>query len=582
MKKIVITILSLVIVILSASNSFAQTTLLSNNGNSSRGVLKDVKRSLNGTEEEISIYVSSYSSYNVFRLANPQRIVVDISGVEASGKQQLINVNSKLIKSIRHAQFDEGIARVVLDVNGELQYRIAKKTDLLVLYIYNSNGSSSGKVEDTDKNSTEQSAAKEDKTELSDRSGDRKQRVSVNSNFSIEYSGMGSRDEVAILLDNYKNYNVMRLTGPDRIVIDIPDVKAPGTQQKVSINSALIKAIRYAQFENNTARVVLDVTGQSQYSVNENKGSLILNIENPSSNDLIYHNNGDRVYFTLDGAKLTEGGEDFKKFYTDKYDSTGKKYTITFPSELANLKSKVININDGLLNSVQIINNTGNKTTSIVFNAKGKFIYRVFSRPEVNDTAITILKPASKDEKLVVIDVGHGGREPGAIYGSLYEKDLNLDIAKRLNSLLKKKKINTYMIREDDSYVELYERAFIANDLNASLFLSIHNNAIGDPNYGGTMTLYFPPRSGDSGFNGKTFAQIVQSKLLNRLATKDRKIIERPNLVVLKATKMPSTLAEVAFMTNSGDRSNLQKTSFRQNAAQALCDAIVEALSKVK
>lgn len=296
---------------------------------------------------------------------------------------------------------------------------------------------------------------------------------------------------------------------------------------------------------------------------------------------IVYHNSGDRIYLSLAGVKLTEGGKSVKRFYTSKYDASGKKFTITFSSSVASLGSTYIKVTDDVIESIDVINNKKTKEISVVFHAKARFYYEIIWRSETNDTAVTILNPASQADKLVVIDPGHGGREPGAIYSGVYEKNLNLDIALRLKKLLQDRNIRTYMIREDDSFVGLYERCYIANHLNAALFLSIHNNALDDHAYGGTMTLYYPPQAGGN-FTGKIFAQIIQDKLVSSLKTSNRKIIERPGLVVLKSTHMPAALAEIAFMTNKKDMSNLKKASFKQKSAQALCDAIVKSLSKLK
>jgi N-acetylmuramoyl-L-alanine amidase len=138
------------------------------------------------------------------------------------------------------------------------------------------------------------------------------------------------------------------------------------------------------------------------------------------------------------------------------------------------------------------------------------------------------------------------------------------------------------MIREDDSHVANFERAYIANTLGAKLYLSVHNNAMDDTSYGGTMSLFYPVGSNKSSFNGSIFADIVLKKLIGKLGTTNRKAIERPNLVVLKATKMPSVIAEIAYITNSTDRANLQKETFRQKAAQALAEAVIESLKRVK
>jgi N-acetylmuramoyl-L-alanine amidase len=239
-----------------------------------------------------------------------------------------------------------------------------------------------------------------------------------------------------------------------------------------------------------------------------------------------------------------------------------------------------MNINDSKVTNVKITKNDETNQTTLTFTTKEQFNYEVITRESENDTTITLFKEALPKDQLVVIDPGHGGTDPGAVYGGINEKDLNLDIAKRLNELLKSKNIKTYMTREDDVFVGLYERAYIANDMKATLFVSIHNNAY-YTKYKGTETLYYPQVTSSSGFNGKRFAQIVQDELIKALGTHNRGIVERPNLVVLKATKMPAILAEIAFMTNSEDLANLKSEEFRQKAAQALCDSIIKALGEV-
>lgn len=399
---------------------------------------------------------------------------------------------------------------------------------------------------------------------------------------SVTFTPKGNKDEVVINIDSLPSYKITRITSPDRIVIDIPCKSSLSTQNKISANGSFIKSVRYAQYDADILRVVLDVIGQPNYSTVRKNGQLIISIDSLGLRNAEYHVSGDRVFLRLLGANLTENDADLKKLYTEKYESNGKRYTMTFPSKLADLDSGIIKINDNMLNSIQIINGKAAQKTSIIFDAKDKFVYEAITRPSEGDTAVTILKPASDADKLVVIDAGHGGSEIGAIYSNTMEKDLNLNIALKLNEQLKSKNVKTYLIRDDDSFVGLYERAYIANDLNAALFISVHNNAIDDPNCGGTMTLYYPQDPKDTGFNGKKFAQIIQGKLLAALKTTDRKIIERPNLVVLKGTVMTSALAEIAFMTNKGDLENLKKDEFQSKAATALSQAVIQALGEMK
>lgn len=183
----------------------------------------------------------------------------------------------------------------------------------------------------------------------------------------------------------------------------------------------------------------------------------------------------------------------------------------------------------------------------------------------------------SNGEKyIVVIDPGHGGRDPGAVYGGVNEKDLNLDISLKLNSLLKEYGIATYMTRSSDKYVDLYARTEYANKLNADLFVSVHNNA-GMSSTSGSMMLYYPAASGVS----RDFASIFLSEVTSKLGTKNLGLIARPNLVVLRTTKMPAVLAEIGYMTNTAELKRLKTDAFRQQAAEALRDAILKVLKKI-
>lgn len=400
---------------------------------------------------------------------------------------------------------------------------------------------------------------------------------------NISLSNSGGTDIVAISAERYKEYNITRLTDTNRLVIDLYNIKAPEKEVKINEKGSFVNAIRYRAFNSSTARVVLDMNGQQPYTVEEKDGQLVVVIQAPTYRNIDYSNNGDRTGFLLDDAVLTDGmSVNTQKYYTGNYDETGKKYTMTFDSSSADIGTGIMNINDTYLNSVEITNDPITNKTSMTFNAKTKLFYEVVTRNDAGNTAITFLKPAADNEKLVVIDPGHGGFESGAVSGSILEKNLNLDISLKLNSILKKNGVKTYIIREDDSYVGIAERAFIANDLNATLFLCVHNNSTGSSTSNGTMTLYYPdPRPGWS-LTGQQFANIIQGKLISSLKTKNLSIIKRPDLGVLRLTTMPAALAEVAFMSNKTDRNNLLSDAFRQKAAQALADAVMDALKKAK
>jgi len=184
----------------------------------------------------------------------------------------------------------------------------------------------------------------------------------------------------------------------------------------------------------------------------------------------------------------------------------------------------------------------------------------------------------------VVIDPGHGGEDFGATKDILYEKDLNLDISLKLGKLLEEKGINVIYTRDKDIDVGLDERVNIANSIDATLFISVHNNYMpNDAGYRGTETLYCAPvNPQENKMDGQKLAAIVQKKLVNTLNTVDNGIIYRPNLVVLRKTNMPAVIAEIAYMSNSSDRAKLLDEGFRQKAAEALAEAVMEALDFMK
>ncbi len=596
----------------SSANTYAMNTV--SRGNAT-GQLRDVKYSSrpNGNNEAVTIIAINHLEYSVFELTNPRRIVLDIFNAAAPGKQQIVQAGGKVITRIRYAQFDTYTARVVIELKSEVEYGVEKTDTGLVLYIggklasvnLKENETTPTETTPTETTPTETAPTETTPTETTPTettptettptettptettptetttSSAVKKTLKVHSKFSIQYTPTEVGEDVAILLSNYAKYKVTRLTDPDRLVINIPKAKYTSDKKQAYVNGNQINTINYVKSGTAGATITLSLNAQSQYSISEAKGKLLLSVQKPTYRNIKYHNNGDRVYFTLKDAALTEGDEFLKELYAGAFDATGKKYVVTFLTGQADLGNGVMKINDQYLQSVEVKTNQEEGTTSLTFNGTAKNTYFAYTRNNSGITSITILKPAAQTQKLVVIDPGHGGKATGAIYKNLLEKDLNLDIAKRLNTLLEKKGVKTYMLREDDSDIANYERAYIANKLQAKLYLSIHNNAMDSKNYSGTMTLYCPSKSNII-FTGMSFANIIQQQMLSSLRTVNRKVIGRIDIIVHKATAMPSALAEVGFMTNSTDRSNLQRATFRQKAAQALCDSIVKSLKKVK
>jgi N-acetylmuramoyl-L-alanine amidase len=313
--------------------------------------------------------------------------------------------------------------------------------------------------------------------------------------------------------------------------------------------------------------------------VKENNTPLIKKL----NSQITYVSNQDRIYFAFKDIALTDTGSKMTKYFSYSYDEENKKYTITIPEKLSKgLSTAVFSINDSLVDTVVISKDSTTSETNIVFSVKKDLTFYTSYNEDLHQTEVNLLTPATESESLVVIDAGHGGIDPGASGGKILEKNVNLDISLKLNEMLKKRNIKTFMLRQDDTFVGLYDRPYIANALNATLFLSIHNNSFSGSSANGTETLYFPEKAGDTSFTGQKFAKLLQNSLMNSLDTYNRKTVSRPGLVVLKYTHMPSSLAEIGFLTNAGDLKRLTDEAFQTRTAQALCNAIVQALNQLE
>lgn len=174
----------------------------------------------------------------------------------------------------------------------------------------------------------------------------------------------------------------------------------------------------------------------------------------------------------------------------------------------------------------------------------------------------------------VIIDAGHGGWEPGANNGKIIEKDITLVISLQVEKELKAKNIDYYMIRTSDTYVSLEDRVKTANERACKLFVSIHNNSFSDRAQSGILTTYNPNSS-----TGKDIAKIMQSRLSN-LGMRNRDIMPRPNLYVLRYTDMPSILLEIGFMSNKKDLKLLTDAKFQQKCAQQIVLGIEDIIAK--
>lgn len=169
--------------------------------------------------------------------------------------------------------------------------------------------------------------------------------------------------------------------------------------------------------------------------------------------------------------------------------------------------------------------------------------------------------------KKIMVDAGHGGKDPGAVGRTLQEKTVNLDVAKRTASRLAMMDAKPYLTRDSDDFIDLYARPRMTNELPADLFVSIHCNAAARRDKGsGTQTYYCHPQS-------KELAIVMQDALAPALRRKDGGV-HQARFCVIRETQIPAILVELLFIDNKNEEALLAKSEVRQSAALAICEGI--------
>lgn len=174
--------------------------------------------------------------------------------------------------------------------------------------------------------------------------------------------------------------------------------------------------------------------------------------------------------------------------------------------------------------------------------------------------------------KTIIVDAGHGGSDVGATREGIYEKDLTLDMSKRLAAILKKKGYNVLMVRDSDVFVSLKDRVDFANTNKGDLFVSIHVNSSVTPEGNGLETHYFTDVSYD-------FAKTVHKEFASAINSKDRGLF-KSKFYVINHTECPSILVETGFISNPDERKALLTPERKQKTAEAVAHGILKYLGK--
>lgn len=292
---------------------------------------------------------------------------------------------------------------------------------------------------------------------------------------------------------------------------------------------------------------------------------LVIDTSNPvkvSSN--LNGKNGSQLIVDISGAAVGKVGNSVAldgqiadKATFIKKDNNNSQMVVDLSTMISDSDYKVFTLKSDTIN---------NKTFRVVVD-----INKIVPKAEYNFTA-------GLRNKVIAIDPGHGGSDPGAIGpNKLQEKTVTLAVAQRVQDLLEKAGAKVLMTRKTDVDVfgpnasavdELNARTVAANNNKADVFVSIHINAFTNPTVGGTATYYYQKSNYDA-----LLADCIQSNLVSTAGLQNRGTYAA-GFYVIKRTQMPAVLTELGFISNPDEEKLLSTPQFQQKMAQGIVQGL--------
>jgi N-acetylmuramoyl-L-alanine amidase len=451
----------------------------------------------------------------------------------------------------------------------------------------------------------------------------------------VQYWSGPDYTRVTISLEQDVQFESQRIADPERIFFDLKNARLASvlTGQSYDVDDGLVKRIRVAQYKPGRARIVVETVGRAGYNA-----SLVLNpprividvhgeddqsresriAEGPRSSNITKDKDaaltGDASHIPKAAVNARSKGDASKTASADDDegadDSTSLKPPITVTT-VAGVKKVVVEAEDGQQQhttdgSLKSDTKTGIRSSSRRSGARTASVKARESEPMAGGDRSLIRTLGLRIGK-IVIDPGHGGHDTGTIGpNGLLEKDLVLDVSKRLGKLLEARLgADVVFTRRDDTFIPLETRTSIANQEEADLFVSVHANSSRDQDARGVETYYLNFTSSPEALEvaarenaeadksihelqdlvkkialkekieeSREFASDVQQSLHSGLAAKSAGIrdrgVKKAPFVVLIGANMPSILAEISFISNPGDEKRLKSADYRQRIAESL------------
>ena len=439
---------------------------------------------------------------------------------------------------------------------------------------------------------------------------------------AVQYWSTPDYTRVAVDLEQDVQFESQRIDHPDRIFFDLKNARLASDLlgKSFDVDDGLVKRVRVAQYKPGRARIVIETADRASYNASLvlNPPRLVIDIHNDD-----VQNEGVHTAELRTSDSRTDGppgrpasvAQAFPDAAAGKLAKVVPAAASPAPRNSGSVKKVVVEAddddaaNDAATSAPPKANAKPVKVAINPRATKGRTASARSMREAqpTSDGDRSLIRALGLKIGKIVIDPGHGGHDTGTIGpNGLLEKDLVLDVSKRLAKLLQSRLgAEVVFTRRDDTFIPLETRTSIANQEQADLFVSVHANSSHDPDARGVETYYLNFTSSPEALEvaarenaasdksihelqdlvkkialkekieeSREFASDIQQSLHSGLAAKapgirDRGVKKAP-FVVLIGANMPSILAEISFISNPGDEKRLKTPDYRQRIAESL------------
>lgn len=507
---------------------------------------------------------------DISRMVNPNRLIINIPDAVLGMKPKIVKINNNNLSVMRVLELKhKGVntVRIIVETSGDKiidKVKISENSGSTYLQLDSLPSSSSSELLDDNK------LAKITKIDYRDN--------------QLVIGSVGAM----------KTKPMYILKNPNRIVLDITN--AVVTDKKllspILVGDTEVDIVRIGQFDDTTVRVVIETNNPNRLNTvyGNDQQSLIItsnptfSISNLPQNASMGFLKKLKVIKDINLGTIVRIESNTNLIHRVKRIHGPEKVIV----DLINVEPPKGDISSNLdtteeLSGVRVGQlMAGNQNSRIVLDlsspniearanlsADGKIMEIVLKQ----GAGIGTYTAGSKDST-VVIDPGHGGYEPGCQAEGYKEKDINLDVSKRVKLLLEKAGVKVVMTRQGDSTVSLKERTDFTNNINPTAFVSIHVNASKSSAPEGISTHWYSNQS-------IPLAKSIQNSVMKRVSAVDRGL-EKNMFYVIHHTGVPAVLVEIGFLTNPRERVDIVSHERKQNTAAGIAEGVLQFLGTKK